>query len=147
MPSIRDDLLALSQTPAPPALAAVIRDHLAEIEGALRAGRRYSEIIDRLRPHGLSPTVEIFRKTLARIRKEVEAPKPSTPTRRTRSTVPALSDSRSVDPTSTAAPPRPDYLDPAARRDDIEQWFRAPKPNPLFDLSAQSPKNERGGST
>jgi hypothetical protein len=147
MPSIRDDLLALSQTPAPPALAAVIRDHLAEIEGALRAGRRYSEIIDRLRPHGLSPTVEIFRKTLARIRKEVEAPRPSVPTRRTRSTVPALSDSPSVDSTSTAAQSRPDYLDPAARRDDIEQWFRAPKPNPLFDLSAQSPKNEREGST
>jgi hypothetical protein len=147
MPSIRDDLLALSQTPAPPALAAVIRDHLAEIEGALRAGRRYSEIIDRLRPHGLSPTVEIFRKTLARIRKEVEAPKPSAPARRTRPSVPVRSDSPSVDPTSTAAQLRPDYLDPAARRDDIEQWFRAPKPNPLFDLSAQSPKNEREGST
>ncbi|MCZ8099451.1 MAG: hypothetical protein O9972_16225 [Burkholderiales bacterium] len=147
MPSIRDDLLALSQTPAPPALAVVIRDHLAEIEGALRAGRRYSEIIDRLRPHGLSPTVEIFRKTLARIRKEVEAPKRSAPARRTRSAVPVLSDSPSVDSPSTAAQSRPDYLDPAARRDDIEQWFRAPKPNPLFDLSAQSPKNEREGST
>jgi hypothetical protein len=146
MPSIRDDLRALSQTPAPPALAAVIRDHLAEIEEALRAGRRYSEIIDRLRPHGLSPTVEIFRKTLARIRKEVEAQKPSAPARRSRPAVAALSESSPADQTSSPAPSHVNYLDPTERRDDIEQWFRAPKPNPLFDLSAQSPKNEREGS-
>jgi hypothetical protein len=147
MPSIRDELLALSQSPAPPALAAVIRDHLVEIERALEAGRRYSEIIDLLRPHGLSPTVEIFRKTLGRIRKEAESLKRSNPPPTRHARVAELSQ---VPPSAQALPgqqPHLDYLDPAARRDNIEQWFRAPKPNPLFDLAVPSTKGGREGST
>jgi len=147
MPSIRDDLLALSQSPAPPSLAAVIRDHLTEIERALQAGRRYSEIIDLLRPHGLSPTVEIFRKTLARIRKEVEAPQNARASRRSDPSDTAPSNTPSSNRAATLKQPPPDYLDPVARRTDIEQWFSAPKPNPLFELVASPTKVGSEGST
>jgi hypothetical protein len=151
MSSIRDELLALSRTPAPPALATVIREHLREIEAALRAGRRYSEIVDLLRPHGLTPSVEIFRKTLARIRREVEpssAPDSQPSDKHSRRSPKHLS----LAPTPAAPTAGAElakaglrYLDPAARHEDIEQWFSAPKPNPLFGLTRPAEGTDRDG--
>lgn len=146
MPSIRDELLALSQSPAPPALAAVIRDHLVEIEQALQAGRRYSEIIDLLRPLGLSPSVEIFRKTLARIRKEVGSHQAQKPLHRPSTSLTPTAEALRPAQVPRQQPAELDYLDPAARRADIEQWFSTPKPNPLFDLAMPSTRGDREGT-
>ena len=155
MSSIRDELLALGRTPAPPALATVIRDHLREIEAALRAGRQHSEIVDLLRPHGLTPSVEVFRKTLARIRRDVEqngatdiehSDKNSERAPKHLTLEPA-----SAAPTATSDPELSKaglrYLDPAARHEDIEQWFSAPKPNPLFELTRPAEGTDRDGSS